>query len=229
MFKKTILIAAVLALASPVMAREATVRKAYQHGKFFQNVKAEHVVPLLKNTAEISRAPFLRGKEGDLINITYYTDTHEYECTWHKLKHYYNGQFLYSGTTINSSLINADYPLSTSVHEREGAEMGYGLIDYDSTTGGITSYAFYKRKWWEMSDGHLQKALPAVTWEACPEFPSAATLGAKVNKKQTSIYYSELIKQDPGRRIKVPAYEAKDPLVVWYDVQGNVQKPEVKK
>jgi len=80
-----------------------------------------------------------------------------------------------------------------------------------------------------MSEGHLQKDLPAVTWEACPEFPSAATLGAKVNEKQTSIYYSELIKQDPGRRIKVPSYEAKEPLVVWYDVQGNVQKPEVKK
>ena len=229
MFKKTILIAAIFALASPVMAREATIRKAYQHGKFFQNVKAEHVVPLLKNTAEISRSPFAQGKKGDIIYITYYTDTHVYDCQVYQMKHYFAGKFLYSGTTINSELINADYPLIMYINESEEAETSYNALDYDSTTGGITMYAFYKRKWWEMSDGHLQKALPAVTWEACPEFPSAATLGAKVNEKQTSIYYSELIKQDPGRRIKVPSYEAKEPLVVWYDVQGNVQKPEVKK
>ena len=227
MFKKIILIASILALASPVAAREVTKRKAYKHGKFFQNVKAEHVVSLLRNTAYISRAPNLRGKVGDLIKIVYYADYKFYYCFHHKMKHYTGTSVDYYGTTFKSDLINARYPMMQEVYE--DGSYGYGLLDYDSKTGGLTTYNYYKRKWWEMDTGHLQKALPAVTWELCPEFPSAETLGAKVNKKQTSKYYSEMIKQDAGRRIKVPAYEAKEPLVTWYDMQGNVQKTKVKK
>lgn len=227
MFKKIIIIASILAIASPVAAREGTKRKAYKHGKFFQNVKAEHVVPLLKNTAFISRVPFVRGKEGDLIKIVYYANYDFHYCAVHKMKHYTGPSVDFYGTNIKSDLINARYPLVEEVYE-DGSN-GYGLIDYDSKTGGLTKYIYDKRKWWEIDTGHLQKAIPAVTWELCPEFPSAETLGAKVNKKQTSKYYSELIKQDAGRRIKVPAYQATEPLVTWYDIQGNVQKPEVKK
>ena len=227
MFKKIIIIASILALASPVAAREVTKRKAYKHGKFFQNVKAEHVVPLLKNTAYISRAPSVRGKEGDLIKIVYYADYDFYYCAVHKKKHYTGTSVDFYGTNFKSDLINARYPVVEEVYE-DGSS-GHGLIDYDSKTGGLTTYIYDKRKWWEMETGHLQKALPAMTWELCPEFPLAETLGAKVNKKQTSKYYSELIKQDAGRRIKVPAYEAKEPLVTWYDKQGNVQKTKAKK
>ena len=226
MFKKIILIASILAIASPVAAREVTKRKAYKHGKFFQNVKAEHVVPLLKNTAYISRAPSVRGKEGDLIKIVYYADYDFYYCAVHKKKHYTGTSVDFYGTNFKSDLINARYPVVEEVYE-DGSS-GHGLIDYDSKTGGLTTYIYDKRKWWEMETGHLQKALPAMTWELCPEFPLAETLGAKVNKKQTSKYYSELIKQDAGRRIKVPAYEAKEPLVTWYDKQGNVQKTNQK-
>ena len=227
MFKKIILIASILALASPVAAREGTKRKAYKHGKFFQNVKAEHVVPLLKNTAYISRAPSVRGKEGDLIKIVYYADYDFYYCAHYEMKHYTGPSIDFYGTNFKSDLINARYPVVEEVYE-DGSS-GYGLIDYDSKTGGLTTYIYDKRKWWQMETGHLQKALPAITWELCPEFPSAETLGAQVNKKQTSKYYSEMIKQDAGRRIKVPAYEAKEPLVTWYDMQGNVQKTTFKK
>lgn len=227
MFKKIILIASILALASPVAAREVTKRKAYKHGKFFQNVKAEHVVPLLKNTALITRTPNLRGKVGDLIKIVYYANYEFYYCADYEMKHYTGPSIDFYGTNIKSDLINARYPLVQEVHETGG--VGYFALDYDSKTGGLTKYMYDKRKWWEMETGHLQKALPAITWELCPEFPSAETLGAQVNKKQTSKYYSELIKQDAGRRIKVPAYEAKEPLVTWYDMQGNVQKTKAKK
>ena len=227
MFKKIILIASILALASPVAAREVTTRKAYKHGKFFQNVKAEHVVSLLRNTAYISRAPNLRGKVGDLIKIVYYADYDFYYCAVHKKKHYTGPSVDFYGTNFKSALINARYPLVQEGYE--DGSYGYGLIDYDSKTGGLTKYIYDKRKWWEMDTGHLQKALPAVTWELCPEFPSAETLGAKVNEKQTSKYNSEMIKQDAGRRIKVPAYEAKEPVGTWYDMQGNVQKTKVKK
>ena len=227
MFKKIIIIASILALASPVAAREGTKRKAYKHGKFFQNVKAEHVVPLLKNTAFISSVPFMRGKVGDLIKIVYYADYDFYYCYHYEMKHYTGTSVDFYGTNIKSDLINARYPLLEEVHET--GEVGYFALDYDSKTGGLTKYMYDKRKWWQIHTGHLQKALPAMTWELCPEFPSAETLGAQVNEKQTSKYYSELIKQDAGRRIKVPAYEAKEPLVTWYDMQGNVQKTTFKK
>ena len=200
MFKKIIIIASILALASPVAAREVTKRKAYKHGKFFQNVKAEHVVPLLKNTALITRTPNLRGKVGDLIKIVYYADYKFYYCYHYEMKHYTGPSIDFYGTTFKSDLINARYPLLEEIHETGG--VGYFALDYDSKTGGLTIYIYDKRKWWEMDTGHLQKALPAMTWELCPEFPSAETLGAQVNEKQTSKYYSELIKKTQGGALK---------------------------
>jgi hypothetical protein len=58
--------------------------------------------------------------------------------------------------------------------------------------------------WWLVRTGHIQKSLPAAVYTLCPDFPSAASLGAKVNKRQTSTNYFELIKQDPGDRVKRP-------------------------
>ncbi len=52
----------------------------------------------------------------------------------------------------------------------------------------------------------LRARIPAVTWEICPDFSSAESLGAEVNTAQTSRYYRALLTQDPGERILRPQY-----------------------
>ena len=75
---------------------------------------------------------------------------------------------------------------------------------YDGQTGEIVFYTLHNRDWWDWNRGHLQERLPAVTWELCPDFPSAEELGVEVNTAQTATTYDALVAQDPGRRVLRP-------------------------
>ena len=84
---------------------------------------------------------------------------------------------------------------------------------YDGATGEIVWYTFHMDRWWDWfhmdrwwdwNRGHLQARLPAVTWDLCPGFPSAAELGVEVNAAQTATTYDALLAQDPGTRILRP-------------------------
>ena len=83
---------------------------------------------------------------------------------------------------------------------------------YNGRTGGLDWYRMQGKYWFGDSHGHLQKRLPRAVWNACPKFPSAKSLGVGVNEKQTAITYFDLVKQDPGNRIRRPDLVTKNPI-----------------
>jgi hypothetical protein len=94
-------------------------------------------------------------------------------------------------------------------------ENGGSIPIYNAKNGGFQTFIFHKRKWWENETGHLQKNIPAVTYELCPDFPKASSLGMGVNKKQTAKLYTELVKQHPGARILRPDLITDQTRVTW--------------
>ena len=224
--KSITLLAAVLTLGAT--ASFAGTRDIHKHGKFFQNVKAEHVRSLLGGTAYVSHIDY----EGPGKSVT----GGEVAIYWHgkdglrttcigtpsKGNLYGVGQWNFAGYVKYSKYLKANHPVVKT--SKNGKFTGESLIRYDGSTGTMAIYWYQKLRWWEMDNGHLQAALPAVTWDLCPDFPSAKSLGARVNKKQTAKFYLDLVRQDPGKRVRKPEFEAKEPTVVWLDRFGKELK-----
>ena len=210
-------------LAFGASAASAGTRDIHKFGDFFQNVKAEHVQPLLGGAAYVMHVDYdgigQNGKSGGELEIYWYSkDGLRTTCAGSPSNGYsYEvGEYKYRGEDISSKHIRTQYPV---VAQYEGSRRaGVEHISYDASTGSLTNYWYQNLRLWEMSTGHLQTELPAVTWELCPDFPSAKSLGARVNKKQTAKYYLDLIKQDPGTRVLKPEYEAKEPPIVRLDL-----------
>jgi|GEM_PF-292655 len=214
-------LATVMALAAS--AASAGTRDIHKYGEFFQNVKAEHVQPLLGGTAYVVHMDYDGiGREdttGGEVEIFWHTkDGKRITCggTPSMGYPYEQGEYKYDGVNHTSKYLRTQFPI-VEVQGKDG-KIGQAHISYDASTGGITTYWYQKLRLWEMRTGHLQTELPAVTWELCPDFPSAKSLGARVNKKQTAKYYLDLIKQDPGTRVMKPEYEAKEPPIVRLDL-----------
>ena len=226
--KSITLLAAALTLGAT--ASFSGTRDIHKHGKFFQNVKAEHVQPLLTGTAYISHidyeGPGKTSSSGGEVAIYWHSANGlRTTCigTPSKGNAYGIGQWKFQGIQRNSKYLKAQHPLIQFA--RNGKTTGHELIRYDASTGALTTYWYQKLRWWEMDKGHLQTELPAVTWDLCPDFPSAKSLGARVNKKQTAKFYLDLVRQDPGKRVRKPQYQAKEPTVVWLDRFGKELKP----
>lgn len=227
---KTLTIAATLAgvLAAPAMAGNRDIQK---HGKFFQNVKAEHVVPLFNGAAYVSHIAYDgigKKRAGGEVTISWYKDGVSYLCMGFPSfgTPYSYGAHPFKGTTIHNKKMAVQYPLME--YKNPNNEKDYSLFRYDSATGRTSNYWYQKNRWWEADTGHLQSELPAVTWDLCPDFPSAKSLGARVNTKQTAPFYNDLIAQDPGKRVLKPQYEAKEETAVWFDYEGKVQTRKTK-
>ena len=209
LMKILVLTTATLALAAgSVIAQERHKREVYGFGQIFQNIAAEHVVPLLRNTAHVTHGENGEGMlpDGGYVRIVWYgADGLEYRCVQDAVKGtaygWNSGE--YSGVTIELKSRAVRYPLHKGVYE-DGD--GYQLLRYNGETGALTTFIGTRGRWWEAEVGHLQARLPAVTWDICPDFPSAKSLGTTVNKKQTSRHYFELLRQDPGRRTLHPEY-----------------------
>lgn len=225
--KSIALIAAALTLGAT--ASVAGTRDIHKHGKLFQNVKAEHVQPLLSGTAYVSHVDFEGPRKhsatGGNVSIVWHGRSESYICQGYPEENlpYSWGARNYTGIQRFSKYLKANHPLVQ--HARNGKDTGRELIRYDGSTGAMTNYWYQKLRWWEMRTGHLQTELPAVTWDLCPDFPSAKSLGAQVNKKQTAKFYLDLVRQDPGKRVRKPEFESKEPTVVWLDRFGKELKP----
>ncbi len=194
--------------AGSTLAEERHKREVYGRGQIFQNVAAKHVVPLLRNQAWVRHwedGEAMR-PDGGYVNVSWYgVNGIQYNCFqgsetgrtagW--------GSGTYSGFTKHLKLRALRYPLKKAVYS-DGDR--YQLLRYDGKTGGLTAFIFKQNRWWEASVGHLQARIPAVTWDICPGFPSAKSLGTTVNKKQTSRFYFELLRQDPGKRRLHPEF-----------------------
>ena len=225
--KSIALIAAAVTLGAT--ASIAGTRDIHKYGKFFQNVKSEHVKPLLSGSAFVSHNDYdglgRDNRGGGEIAVYWHdgNDTYSCEGTPSKNLPYGTGKWSYQGITFKSKYLKATFPLVEFY--RDGKKTGRDLILYDGSTGAMTNYWYEKLFYWEMRTGHLQTELPAVTWDLCPDFPSAKSLGAQVNKKQTAKFYLDLVRQDPGKRVRKPEFESKEPTVVWLDRFGKELKP----
>jgi len=214
-------LATVMALGAS--AASAGTRDIHKYGEFFQNVKAEHVQPLLGGSAYVAHIDYdgigAKNTSGGEVAILWHSkDGKRITCigTPSMGNPYGVGTVNYQGADHASKYLRTMFP-RTEMY-RGGEKTGQEHISYDASTGGLTVYWYQKLRLWEMDTGHLQTELPAVTWELCPDFPSAKSLGARVNKKQTAKYYLDLIKQDPGTRVMKPEYEAKEPPIVRLDL-----------
>ena len=206
-FTKTVALLLACAAGS-AQAGERHKREVYGFGQIFQNVEARHVVPLLRNQAWVTH--WENGEamlpDGGYVRIVWYgADGTESLCLQDSIKGRSEGwgPATWSGVTIDLKARAVRYPLKKAVFE-DGD--GYQLLRYNGETGDLTTFVGSKKRWWEADVGHLQARLPAVTWDICPDFPSAKSLGTTVNKKQTSRYYFELLRQDPGKRTLHPEY-----------------------
>lgn len=203
MIRKTLTTVVALTLAAGcAWAEEPRQREVYGQGEIFQNVAAEHVKPLLRNTAFVARW------STDYVRITWHDATgHDYSCLVDDTGKTWNDDNIpipYRGVILENKRLGFRYPLKQN--EYPNGDHDYQLLRYDGATGGMTTFIGFRNRWWEGDVGHLQARLPAVIWEICPSFPSAKSIGAKVNKKQTSRFYSELVAQHPGQRILRPQY-----------------------
>lgn len=103
-----------------------------------------------------------------------------------------------------SVTVSSDFtkPLYQSI-EPDG-QLGYAAMQYNSATGQLAGLGAHGRNWEDVRKGHLQNGIPAAVYTACPDFPSAESLGTFVNQNQTSWNYFELVQQDPGDRVRRP-------------------------
>ncbi len=194
--------------AGSTLAEERHKREIYGRGKIFQNVAAEHVVPLLRNQARVTHWENGEGMrpDGGYVRIVWYgADGAEHACLQDREKGRTGGwgSGTYSGFTKHLKFRALRYPLKKAVYSNGD---WYQLLRYDGQTGDLTTFLASKGRWWEADVGHLQARIPAVTWDICPGFPSAKSLGTTVNKKQTSRFYFELLRQDPGKRRLHPEF-----------------------
>ena len=70
-------------------------------------------------------------------------------------------------------------------------------VQYDAMTGKLIKGG-YSVLW----AGHLQDSIPQAVYSLCPSFPDPSALGFKVNPKQKSTDYRELVAQDPAAVLK---------------------------
>jgi hypothetical protein len=81
---------------------------------------------------------------------------------------------------------------------------GYSLVKYDALSGTANFFGSIRGKWRHGMTGHIQSDIPAAVYSMCPDFPSAESLGTRVNTKQTSTNYRAMVAQDPGKRVLRP-------------------------
>ncbi|MBD1204831.1 MAG: hypothetical protein H9533_11930 [Rhodobacteraceae bacterium] len=80
----------------------------------------------------------------------------------------------------------------------------WALLNYDGSTGDLDAFAVIRGRWKPTATGHIQSDIPAAVYTMCPDFPSAESLGTRVNTKQTSTNYRAMVAQDPGARVLRP-------------------------
>ena len=111
------------------------------------------------------------------------------------------GSAKWKPVTVENERDRERYPLM-EVTAIDGT--GYGLHRYDAKNGSYEHFASIRGKWRHISTGHIQSDIPAAVYTMCPDFPSAESLGTRVNTKQTSTNYRAMVAQDPGERVLRP-------------------------
>lgn len=181
-------------------------QKRFRANRVFQNVMAEDMVELLAGKVQVTY--FEDGGRANHYGIVRVrlekSDGTSAACIASSDDGIYNwddGSVAWWPARVGWPL----YSLSVSLlaaGERDNPT--YGAIQYNGNTGQFAMVTYLDGSWWDFRKGHLQEGIPAVVYDVCPGFPSAASLGTFVNERQTSTNYFELIQQDPGQRVLRP-------------------------
>lgn len=106
------------------------------------------------------------------------------------------------------SIFSPHYQIGLDIAEMRTTNLdgsyGYVVSQYLAATGQLAFVAKEGRIVRDIRKGHLQNGIPAGVYTACPDFPSAESLGTFVNHNQTAWNYFELLEQDAGDRVIRP-------------------------
>ena len=206
-------------MALVVSVGVAQARENYSWKTFKGNLDANGIDELIQGSVFVGhlKATDRKGnKRREAVLVTATSKTGQYfRCAWYEDEVSYTVEkfHLAGGTFTQANRTRLD---RISLGIRGKAEDWGGSIPiYDAKNGGFQTFIFHKRRWWENETGHLQKNIPAVTYELCPDFPKASKLGMGVNKQQTAKLYSELVEQHPGVRILRPDLITENTRVTW--------------
>ena len=206
-------------MALVVSVGAAHARENYSWKSFKSNLDANGIDALLDKAAFVGtfKEDDRRGEKRRDSVFIFAKDKNglTHKCVWYGDEDNYrvDKRVRRGGTFTQANRIRLD---EISVANPGAKEPRGGIIPiYDAKNGGFQTFIFHKRRWWENETGHLQKNIPAVTYELCPDFPKASKLGMGVNKQQTAKLYSELVKQHPGVRILRPDLITEQTRVTW--------------
>ena len=194
----------------------------------WQNVAADDVVELLAgHTTVFYAADGGRSRHSGAIRVSFYDG----QGVAHNCVVDHNngkpgpdgyGAINWYPVTFQSAELQTQYPLlGTSGTSGATGWKGYANIQYNGTTGQMAYPIHDGRQWWDYIKGHLQDGIPAATYDVCPDFPSAESLGTFVNTRQTSWNYFELVQQDPGQRIIRPDLVTINTPTYYFPADGN--------
>lgn len=180
------------------------------------NVRAEDLRELFGNSVLVSEKTLFAPAEKRRLQIVHTgRDGRVASCQYERVRH---GMAVYRWSWRVGKVRTPDGRLSPVVQwdsRSYGRRRGGPLsVLHDGATGETFMHFSVGPRYWywlQWFGGHLQERLPAVTWTLCPNFPSAEKLGVGVNHAQTSVFYDELVAQDPGRRIRRPDLITADP------------------
>jgi hypothetical protein len=190
---KTVLVFATLLGTSPAVAWETGERQKYR--QFYQNVSAQDLPTLIYGKVWVDY-----DSETDILGVNVFSEKDRYFLCSVEDKR--TGTFGWASVVFDNKVSEERYPLWQETDPN--GDVGYVAFKYIANTGQFISYLAQRPYWWETRPGHLQTEIPAAVYTACPDFPSAESLGLKVNTRQTSTRYSEMIAQDPGNRVRRP-------------------------
>ena len=221
---KTIVVAG---LAVSLSAGVSSARENYSWTKFKGNLDANGIDDLIQGSVFVAYfqdqdRPGVKQRNSVLISVVDKKGI-AHNCRWlNGDDGFSKASFIYRGGTFTqANRIRLDRMGVGEVGSKQ--DNGGSIPVYDANNGSFKTFIFHKRRWWENKTGHLQKAIPAVTYELCPDFPKASKLGLKVNKYQTAKLYTEMMKQHPGVRILRPDLITEDTKVTWE--RGEAEPP----
>ena len=172
----------------------------------FGNVKADDMATLFSNVVEVGAPWNARVDSNTDLFVYVIKSTKVYGCniTQQLFGDYYVKPITVNVENYNQTGFGSQHPMNMSSMSPDFKDPAFTNVYYDAKQGRWAAFTTNAVEWEETSYGHLQYDIPAAVYEACPEFPSAASLGMKINQKQTATTYPELLAQDPGRRVLRP-------------------------
>lgn len=189
--------------ATTLVALTSTSAAADQ--PIYGNVTAKDMVTLFGDVAIVTHSTSADGTPTDVatLEVSFFTkDGKSFNCfAWDGFIDPKTGVTRWKPVVIDNKTNRERYPL-IEVEAADGTS--YGLYRYDGATGAFDHHASIRGRWKHISTGHIQSDIPAAVYSMCPDFPSAESLGTRVNTKQTSTNYRAMVAQDPGKRVLRP-------------------------